>query len=123
MTMRRIVFLFLVAAAVTSGAAAASAHAFLDHALPAVGSTSHGSPPELRLWFTQELEPAFSTVKVVDAGGKQVDKGDASVDAQDHKLLKVSLPPLAPGAYKVMWRVTSVDTHTTSGSFPIQIAP
>ncbi len=121
--MRHIYSLLLVTALLASGAAAALAHAFLDHALPAVGSTSHGSPPELRLWFTQELEPAFSTVKVVDSSGKQVDKGDASVDAQDRKLLKVSLPPLAPGTYKVMWRVTSVDTHTTSGSFPIQIAP
>ena len=121
--MRRIAFLLVAAAALASGAAAALAHAFLDHAIPAVGSTSHGSPPELRLWFTEALEPAFSTIKVVDASGKQVDKGDSSVDAKDGKLLKVSLPPLAPGSYKVMWRVTSVDTHTTSGSYTIRMAP
>jgi copper resistance protein C len=123
MTMRRIHIVLLAAAALASGRAAALAHAFLDHALPAVGSTSHGAPPEVRLWFTEALEPAFSTVTVVDASGKQVDKGDASVDAQDRKLLKLSLPPLAPGTYKVMWRVTSVDTHTPTGSFSIQIAP
>ncbi|HUI18724.1 MAG TPA: copper resistance CopC family protein [Alphaproteobacteria bacterium] len=121
--MRRIAVLLLVSAALGSSAAAALAHAFLDHAIPAVGSTSHGSPPEVRLWFTEALEPAFSAVKVVDASGKQVDKGDSSVDAQDRKLLKLALPPLAPGSYKVMWRVTSVDTHTTSGSYTIRIAP
>ncbi|HUH94704.1 MAG TPA: CopD family protein [Casimicrobiaceae bacterium] len=50
----------------------ASAHAFLDHASPRVGSTVHGSPPDVRLWFTQELEPAFSTLSVQDAGGHGV---------------------------------------------------
>ncbi|HXQ67711.1 MAG TPA: copper resistance CopC family protein [Alphaproteobacteria bacterium] len=121
--MKRTALAFLAAAALASSAVNVRAHAFLDHALPAVGSTVHGSPPELRLWFTQALEPAFSSVKVVDASGKQVDKGDSTVDAQDRELLKLSLPALAPGDYKVMWRVTSVDTHTTTGSFTIHIVP
>ncbi len=41
----------------------ASAHAFLDHASPRVGSTVQGSPPEVRLWVTQELAPGRYTVK------------------------------------------------------------
>ncbi len=113
----------LAVAAFIASAAAAFAHAFLDHASPAVGSTTHGSPPELKLWFTQALEPAFSTIEVVDQAGKRVDKGGATVDAQDRKLLKLSLPPLSPGTYKVTWRVTSVDTHVTNGSFTITVAP
>ena len=121
--MRRIAVLLLAAVALVSGAPAALAHAFLDHAQPPVGSTSHGSPPELRLWFTQELEPAFSTVTLTDAGGKKVDHGGSAVDSADPKLLKLPLPPLPPGTYKVSWRVTSVDTHTTNGSFTITIAP
>ena len=36
-------------------------------------------------------------------------------------LLKVSLPPLGPGTYRVAWRVVSVDTHVTSGSFTFQV--
>src|SRR5258706_12628552 len=63
--MRRRVLLVVVA--LVSSALAASdalAHAFLDHARPAVGSTVHGSPAQLKLWFTQQLEPAFSTVQV-----------------------------------------------------------
>jgi methionine-rich copper-binding protein CopC len=63
----------LVFASLLTMAAAfdAGAHAFLDHATPAVGSAIHGSPAEVRLWFTQGLEPAFSTVQVetVTAGG------------------------------------------------------
>ena len=101
----------------------AGAHAFLDHATPAVGSAVHGSPGEVRLWFTQELEPAFSTVRVLDRGGKQVDKGNKEVDRGDRTLLRVSLPKLSPGSYRVVWRVLSVDTHVTEGDFTFDIAP
>jgi len=101
----------------------AHAHAFLDHAAPAVGSTIHGSPAEVRLWFTQELEPAFSTIRVLDQSGKQVDKADKAVDRDDKTLLRVSLPQLPPGTYQVVWRVLSVDTHVTEGDFRFEVAP
>jgi copper resistance protein C len=101
----------------------AAAHAFLDHAEPRVGSTVHTPPPELRLSFTQELEPAFSTVEVKDERGVQVDKGDVKVDADNATLLRVSLNPLPPGTYKVIWRVVSVDTHPTEGDFTFQVSP
>ncbi|HTF34249.1 MAG TPA: copper resistance protein CopC [Myxococcota bacterium] len=101
----------------------AAAHAFLDHAEPRVGSTVRTPPTELRLSFTQELEPAFSTVEVKDESGVQVDRGDVKVDADDATLLRVSLNPLPPGTYKVIWRVVSVDTHPTEGDFTFQVSP
>ena len=104
-------------------ASIAGAHAFLDHATPAVGSTVHGPPAQLKVWFTQSLEPAFSTVRVSNGSGKQVDNGDARLDPADPKLLLVTLPKLAPGTYKVTWRVLSVDTHVTEGDFTFDVAP
>jgi copper resistance protein C len=101
----------------------AAAHAFLDHADPAVGSTVHGAPVELHLWYTQELEPAFTTVQVLDASGNQVDKGDKHVDASDKAQLIISLQKLPPGTYKVIWRALSVDTHVTDGHFTFDVAP
>ena len=101
----------------------ALAHAFLDHAAPAVGSTVHGPPAGVKLWFTQELEPAFSTVRVLDQSGGQVDRMDKEIDRSDRTLLKVSLPPLAPGTYRVVWRVLSVDTHVSEGDFTFEVAP
>ena len=106
-----------------AGASPAVAHAFLDHAAPRVGSTVSPSPSELVLSFTQELEPAFSTVEVLDERGTKVDKGDVQVDPQDGALLRASLNPLPPGTYKVIWRVVSVDTHPTEGDFTFQVAP
>jgi len=121
--MKPIVLAACVVAWTASAAAPAGAHAFLDHATPAVGSTVHGSPPRVELWFTQELEPAFSTVRVLDQGNHRQDKGDAQVTPGDTARLQVSLPQLAPGRYRVEWRVLSVDTHVTEGDFTFVVAP
>jgi copper resistance protein C len=99
----------------------AIAHAFLDHASPRVGSTVQGSPGEVKLWFTQELEAAFSSIRVLDKDGRQVDKQDKRVDPSDRTVMSISLPPLQPGSYKVVWRALSVDTHVTEGDFTFDV--
>lgn len=120
--MKRVALLFATLAALAA-ANEVFAHAFLDRALPAVGSTVHGTPGQVKLWFSQELEPAFSTVKVLDRNGNQVDRMDKRVDGGNATLLTVSLPPLAPGTYRVVWRVLSVDTHVTEGDFTFELRP
>jgi methionine-rich copper-binding protein CopC len=111
----------LVLAVTLSAAVAAYAHAHLARANPAAGAIVASAPSEVTLAFTQKLEPKFSTVVVRDAGGKQVDKGDPHVDEVDPSLLKVSLPTLAAGRYKVEWRVTSVDTHASKGDYVFRV--
>jgi hypothetical protein len=112
----------LAAALVLASQSRAWAHAFLDHAEPRVGATVAASPPTLKLWFTQNLEPAFSSLQVDDAQGRQVDKKDSTVDPENKSLLTISLPPLPPGTYTVVWHVVSVDTHKTQGHFTLIIA-
>ena len=113
----------LLLAVLLWGVAGAEAHAFLDRADPRVGSTVKNPPAQVRLWFTQSLEPAFSAAQVLNEAGQRVDKADGQVDSSDPTLLRVSLPPLAPGTYKVIWRVLSVDTHVTEGDFTFRVAP
>jgi methionine-rich copper-binding protein CopC len=96
----------------------AKAHAFLDHASPLVGSTVAAAPHEVALWFTQNLEPAFSSVQVTDANGARVDSGKPQISGNS---MRVGLKSLASGSYKVHWRALSVDTHTTEGSFSFQV--
>jgi methionine-rich copper-binding protein CopC len=96
----------------------ASAHAFLDHAEPRVGSTVQTAPRELSLSFTQDLEPAFSGAEVRDANGNRVDQGNARISCS---VMRLGLKPLSPGSYKVQWHVLSVDTHTTEGSFSFRV--
>jgi len=106
-----------------AGASIAGAHAFLERADPRVGSTVRTSPNQVRLWFTEQLEPAFSSVQVVNESGQRVDKGDSQVDPTAPKQLRISLSTLPPGTYKVIWRVLSVDTHVTEGNFIFRVAP
>ena len=100
-----------------------SAHAFLEHSDPSVGSKVHSAPAAVRIWFTEAIEPRFSSIQVFDATGKQVDKKDTHLDLSNRSLLQVSLPQLGAGTYKVVWRVVSVDTHRTNGDFTFQILP
>lgn len=97
------------------------AHAFLDHSAPKVGSTVTNAPIEVKIWFTQEVESAFSSIEVKNAQGKEVDKKDVQVDAKDKSLLEVSLPQLPTGTYTVIWHVVSVDTHRTQGHFEFTV--
>jgi methionine-rich copper-binding protein CopC len=118
--MKRIVLGFVLI--VVIGAARVEGHAFLKDATPGVGSVVETSPPEIRIRFTEKIEAAFSNIRVFDTTGKQVDKRDVRLDRADRALLRVSLPRLNPGIYKVVWRVVSVDTHVTTGSYTFCIA-
>jgi copper resistance protein C len=96
----------------------ASAHALLDHAEPRVGNTVATAPREVTLWFTQRLEPAFSTIIVTNAAGQRVDAGKTRVSGNQ---MSVSLRSGGAGTYRVNWRVLSVDTHRTDGSFTFRV--
>jgi methionine-rich copper-binding protein CopC len=101
----------------------AAAHALLDHADPRANSTVRSAPAQVRLWFTQGVELAFSTVKILNAKGQQVDNRDLRTGSERGDLLLLSLPTLPPGTYRVIWRVLSVDSHITEGKFTFRIAP
>ena len=110
-----------VAAALLLGAIPAQAHAFLDHSDPAVGSTVPATPAVIHLWFTQQLEPAFSSVTVTDKSGATVNADPAAINSSNKSELDVNLKPLPPGTYTVKWHVLSVDTHTTEGDFTFHV--
>jgi copper resistance protein C len=101
--------------------AAVRAHAFLDHADPAVGSTVPAAPAVIHLWFTQQVEPAFSSVTVTDSSGASVNDGPAAIDSSNQSELNVNLKTLPAGTYTVKWHVLSVDTHTTEGDFTFHV--
>jgi copper resistance protein C len=109
---------FAVLVAVTAG----GAHTFLDRSDPRGGAVVRTPPPDVRLWFTGAVEPAYSRVQVVDGAGKRMETADAEIDAS-HRMLRVPLPPLAPGRYKVVWRVLSIDGHLAEGTLDFSVAP
>jgi methionine-rich copper-binding protein CopC len=96
-------------------------HAFPDHSEPRVGSTVSVSPSVVRIWFDGDIEPVFSTIMVHTMDGSMVDKGDSRVDPQESTLLEVSVPPLPPGQYLVIWSVIARDGHRTMGQYTFTI--
>jgi methionine-rich copper-binding protein CopC len=98
----------------------ARAHALLDHAEPRGGNTFTTAPHEVTLWFTQKLEPAFSTITVTNAAGQRVDAGKTRVSGSQ---MSVPLRSGGPGTYHVKWHVLSVDSHTTDGNFTFKVGP
>lgn len=109
----------LIAGAMLSGGA--WAHAHLKSQSPAADS-SVTAPAELRLEFTEGVEAGFSQVTVSDASGAAVALQPVATAANDKKILLVRpTQPLAPGDYTVMWKVVSVDTHKSAGSYRFKV--
>lgn len=100
---------------------AVRAHAFLDHADPAVGSTVPNAPAVVHMWFTQEIEPAFSWMKITDKSGADVSDGPSFLDPKNNQEMDLKLKSLPAGTYSIKWHVLSVDTHTTEGDFTFQV--
>jgi methionine-rich copper-binding protein CopC len=99
----------------------AAGHAMLQRTEPRVESRVKRSPDEVKLYFTEPLEPAYSSVRVVNDRGGQVDRGDSRVDRSNPVLLRVTLPALPPGTYRVRWRVLSIDADVTEGGFAFRV--
>jgi copper resistance protein C len=121
LAIRLAIRLVVSALALAASAAVAQAHAFLDHASPLVGSVVKAAPNEVRMWFTQALEPRFTAAQLRSSSGAVV--GTGSVDPADSKQIVIHLHGLAPGKYKVSWKVLSVDTHRTEGTFGFEVKP
>ncbi len=100
----------------------AHGHAFPIRSEPRVGWTIATPPSKVTIWFDGELEPAFSTIAVYNSAKQRVDKGSGRVSGTDASVLEVDLPALAPGTYRVYWKVLAKDTHITEGDFTFTIA-
>jgi methionine-rich copper-binding protein CopC len=132
-------------------AGTAAGHAYLRSALPAEESTVASAPTEVRLQFTEPVEVRFSTFKVYPVpaepgwdrrrlnaaagaivsnvlrrAGDEAERADDGLATTARTTTDVVIrlkPRLTPGAYVVMWRVLSIDTHTTQGFYVFTVAP
>jgi methionine-rich copper-binding protein CopC len=99
----------------------AFARAQLEKATPPVGGTV-AAASEIRLEFSEGVEPRFSDVTLTATGGASVPLGPAKTEAGKASVLIVPIAkPLAPSTYTVRWHAVSVDTHHTRGSFQFTV--
>src|SRR5437763_16862262 len=85
-TQRNILIALLFALSLTlTLPAIASAHAILLRSDPAKDAVLNGAPQQVSMWFSEDLNPAFSTAAVVNAKNQPVDQKDAHVAAGVYK--------------------------------------
>lgn len=113
----------LLCAAVMGAAsqAPAWAHAALESSTPSKDAALDRVPQSVTLHFNEKLEPAFSSIHVIDTSGHDVSKEKAALDPADPKVLKVNLETLKPGAYTVKWAAVGQDGHLRKGEYTFSV--
>ncbi len=105
--------------------ATSEAHAILLQSDPANSAILKSPPSQVRMWFSEDLNPTISTAQVINGTNRQrVDTQDAHVPSNNSREMDLSLSAnLAPGVYIVIWRTQSADDgHVLSGSFLFSVA-
>jgi copper transport protein len=112
----------VVALVLLLGPGTAQAHASLVRSTPAAGATVATAPAELVLEFSEALDPAFSSVHVLDDQNARVNPGPGMVDPSAPTILRLALDPLPEQSYSAVYRVRSaVDGHITEGALPFGV--
>lgn len=121
---RRLAALGAAAVWLLVAASPASAHGELVTSEPPPNASLTEPPAELRLSFTEPVDPANTTIELLDPQQIAVE-GLGSVETSEGGLVvTVALPELEPGVYVVRYQVLStVDGHVTGGSYAFQIDP
>lgn len=101
-------------------ATSAFAHADLQSAIPADGTTV-ATPDAVVLTFTEAVSASLSGVVVTATDGRTVATGKATL-SNDKATLTVPLPAkLGAGAYTVEWHALSDDGHKIKGAFTFTV--
>ncbi len=104
--------------------AVSEAHAILLRSVPGKDAVLSVAPSQVQMWFSEDLNPSFSTAAVINASSQRVDNGDAHVSPNDSTEMDLTLKPnLPPAVYIVLWRSDSnADGHVLRGSFIFSVA-
>ncbi len=100
-------------------AAPARAHSQLVSSSPGAAAVLDAAPAEIRLVFSEPVEPRFTGLRITDGEGREVPVSAGATDAADGHVWVVPLPsPLPEGVYTVAWHAMSAaDGHSTAGFF------
>ncbi len=100
------------------------AHSVLLRSDPPQDAVLNTAPSQVQMWFSEDLNPTFSTASVTDSQNHRVDTSNAHVSSSDPREMDLSLQPnLQTSVYIVLWRTQSADDgHVLNGSFLFTIA-
>ncbi len=100
-------------------------HNHLVRSAPDNGQSLPGSPAEIRLWFAERPEVAFTSITLIRATPDSIRVGPIKAATTDDTLaVKLAVPStLQPGDWIVAWRTASRDGHAIRGRFRFTITP
>src|SRR5438309_2258493 len=101
---RWMVAVVVAAVALLGPAQAASAHASLTSSDPADGSVVATAPTRVSLTFSENVLTSLNSVRVFDANGRRVDKGETHHGTSQNEAIVDLDGGLAKGTYVVAWR-------------------
>ncbi|NJL94265.1 MAG: hypothetical protein HC915_11345, partial [Anaerolineae bacterium] len=108
--------LLLIGLVLAGAAPRTQAHGYIVRSIPEDRSVVGRAPNQVQVWFSEGLEPRFSTIAVYNQSGDRVDLGESGVDPRNSTRLIAALPgDLPQGAYLVRLRpVFTSDGHAVS---------
>jgi len=106
----------LIAATIAS----AYAHGTVETASPKDGATLSTSPSEIRLKFSEPLEPTFTSVRLFSLSGREV-LATGKAHVEDGKTVVLPLPALPPGGYRARWMSVGHDGHRVHGEIAFTV--
>ena len=97
----------------------AYAHAFVIGSDPSPSQSLPTPPSKVVVHLSEPVDSHYSSIKVLDAGGKEIDIKDDHYVNGDHTTLSVTLPPgVKDGIYTVSTKMLSeTDGHVTENAF------
>lgn len=101
----------------------AGAHAYLEQSEPAANAVVPDTPAEVRMTFTEPLEPSYTEAVLYAADGSPITTEPAGVNPDDGYELILPLPDDLPlGTYTVQWsNISTADGHPEVGFFSFTI--
>ena len=103
----------------SSGIAAAQAHAHLRSSVPADGSVLSAPPAQVVLDFS---EPARLTAAWIQRRGAARRKLERLLQ-ESAASIALMVPALRPGEYELSWRALSADGHIVPGHIHFTVTP
>jgi methionine-rich copper-binding protein CopC len=110
----------LFATATATATASAYAHGTVESATPKNGATLSTPPSEIRLKFSELLEPTFTSLKLFAATGQEVATTNKA-RVEDGRTVVLALPVLPRGGYIARWISVGHDGHRVHGELTFTV--
>ena len=103
--------------------AAALMHTRLTKSSPGADETVAAAPAQIRLWFSEPVEVAFSSITLEKADSTVIAKLVVAATDDPKSIAAPNQGTLAPATYIVVWKTTAKDGHPAKGQFRFTYKP